>query len=141
MQNIQSVTAEEFDMSTGVEKVVSDYLLRWKITSDNENERAIKELEALTDRYEAGERDLEPLIDYISGLIVKYEDEHYPVANPSPVDMLVHLMENHQHSQKDLQDVASQSVISEILSGKRDLNLRHIRKLSEKYGVSPEVFI
>ena len=128
-------------MSIGVEKVVSDYLLRWKISSEDDNERAIAELEVLTDRYEGGEVDLEPLLDYLAGLIEKFEDEHYPMQKPSPVGMLRHLMENHQHTQNDLSDIAPQSVISEILSGKRDMNLGHIRKLSEKYGVSPEVFI
>ena len=128
-------------MSMGVEKVVSDYLLRWKIVSEEDNDRAIEDLEALIDRFEAGEKDLEPIIDYLSSLIEKFEDEHYPVAKPSPVEMLKHLMENHDHTQNDLNDVAPQSVISEILSGKREMNLGHIRKLSEKYGVSPVVFI
>ncbi len=128
-------------MSMGVEKVVSDFLLKFRISTDEENDRAIEELEALTDRMEAGESDLEPIIDYITGMIGKYEDEHYPVEPVSPVDMLKHLMENHNHRQADLADVATQSVISEILNGKRELNLGHIRKLSEKYGVSPAVFI
>ncbi|HAK46369.1 MAG TPA: transcriptional regulator [Spirochaeta sp.] len=35
----------------------------------------------------------------------------------------------------------NRTLISEILSGKREMNLGHIRRLSEKYGVSPEVFI
>lgn len=52
-----------------------------------------------------------------------------------------HLMENHGHKQGDLTDVASRTVINEILSGKKQLNLGHIRRLSKKYGVPAELFI
>ncbi|WP_210411493.1 helix-turn-helix domain-containing protein [Oceanispirochaeta crateris] len=50
-------------------------------------------------------------------------------------------LENHDHKQGDLTDVASRTIINEILNGKRELNLGHIRRLSDKYGVSPELFI
>ena len=43
-------------------------------------------------------------------------------------------MEQHGHRQSDLNDVAPRTVISEILNGKRQLNLGHIRRISEKYG-------
>jgi HTH-type transcriptional regulator/antitoxin HigA len=74
-------------------------------------------------------------------LISAYEDEHYPIQDVPPKEILRHLMENHEHKQGDLSDVASRTVINEILSGKKQLNLGHIRRLSEKYGVSPELFI
>lgn len=93
----------------------------------------------LTDKFEAGETELEPVIDYVTSLISAFEDEHYPIKDVPPVEILRHLMENHGHKQGDLSEVASRTVFNEILSGKKQFNLELIRRLSEKYGVSPEL--
>jgi HTH-type transcriptional regulator/antitoxin HigA len=51
------------------------------------------------------------------------------------------LMEQHGLKQKDLKDVfATPSIVSEVLSGKRELNKDHIERLSERFHVSPELF-
>ena len=50
-------------------------------------------------------------------------------------------MQQHHLTQSDLPEVAGQSVISEILNGKRKLNLNHIKALSKRFGVTAEVFI
>lgn len=49
-------------------------------------------------------------------------------------------MAQHGLGQSDLAEVATQSVISEILSGKRQLNIRHIKALSERFKVSADTF-
>jgi len=53
---------------------------------------------------------------------------------------LAFLMEQHGLRQGDMPEIGSQGVVSEILSGKRDLNVRQIRALSERFGVSPATF-
>ena len=128
-------------MSSTMENELGKYMQSLQIHTEEENDRAIQHLLELTDRLEAGETELEPVVDYITSLIAAFEDEHYPIQDLSPVEVLRHLMENHGHKQGDLTDVASRTVINEILNGKRQLNLGHIRRLSEKYGVSPELFI
>ena len=50
-------------------------------------------------------------------------------------------MEEHDLRQSDLPEVGSQGIVSEILSGKRELNTRQIRALAERFGVSPAVFV
>ena len=57
------------------------------------------------------------------------------------IDALRFLMESHNVGQADLSEVASQGVISELLSGKRDLNVRQVRALSERFSVPAQVFI
>ena len=52
-------------------------------------------------------------------------------------DTLRLLMEEHKLTQADLPEVGSQGVVSEILRGKRALNVRQIRALSKRFGVSP----
>jgi HTH-type transcriptional regulator/antitoxin HigA len=128
-------------MSYVLENELGKYMQSLQIHTEEENDKAIQHLLELTDRYEAGEPELEPIIEYITSQISAFEDEHYPIHDVSPVELLKHLMENHDHKQGDLTDVASRTVINEILNGKRELNLGHIRRLSEKYGVSPELFI
>ncbi|NQT59186.1 MAG: transcriptional regulator [Bacteroidetes bacterium] len=128
-----------FVINNEVEKV-SKFLLQFQIHSDNDLDSAISYAEELTNVYESGNKDIEPLLDFLLFVIEKFEDEHYPVEKVSPIDMVKFLMDQHGHKQKDLTDIAPKSVISEILSGKRLLNKNHIEKLAEKYHVSPAVF-
>ncbi len=51
------------------------------------------------------------------------------------------LMEQHGIKQNDLHEIGSQGVVSEILTGKRDINIRQVRALSERFGVSPATFV
>jgi HTH-type transcriptional regulator/antitoxin HigA len=50
-------------------------------------------------------------------------------------------MEQHGLRQSDLPEIGSQGVVSEVLAGKRELNVRQIRALSERFGVSPATFV
>jgi HTH-type transcriptional regulator/antitoxin HigA len=49
-------------------------------------------------------------------------------------------MEQPVLSQADLPEIGSQSVVSEVLRGKRELNVRQIRALSRRFHVSPDAF-
>jgi HTH-type transcriptional regulator / antitoxin HigA len=77
----------------------------------------------------------------IGDLIAAYDAEHRPMPVVSGAEALRYLMREHGLSQGDLPEVGTQSVISEILSGKRQINLRQVRLLSERFGVPVEVFI
>ena len=74
-------------------------------------------------------------------LIHSYETEYYPIPVAPARETLVFLMEEHHLTQNDLREIGTQGVVSEILNGKRKLNLRQIRLLSQRFHVSPEVFI
>ncbi len=50
-------------------------------------------------------------------------------------------MEEHGLAQSDLREIGSQGVVSELLAGKRQLNLQQVRLLSERFKVSPAVFV
>ena len=51
------------------------------------------------------------------------------------------LMEQHELKQGDLPEIGSQGVVSEILAGKRELNVRQVRALSKRFGVSAATFV
>jgi HTH-type transcriptional regulator / antitoxin HigA len=74
-------------------------------------------------------------------LIEAYEEEHHPIPDASPVEVLRALIDAHDLRQKDLATVfGSESIVSEVLHKKRELNKTHIEKLSKRFNVSPAVF-
>jgi HTH-type transcriptional regulator/antitoxin HigA len=82
------------------------------------------------------------LIDVISHLLSIYDDEHSQLLEGTGIEALKFLMKEHDLNQHDLKnDIGSQGVVSEILNGKRQLNVTQIRKLSERFKVSPATFI
>ena len=89
----------------------------------------------------AEEHPLLDLLDLVSELIRAYDAEHYAVPDASPRKVLRFLMEQHNLSQTDLPEVGNQSVISMLLSGSRQLNVRQIQALSARFHVSPGVFL
>jgi HTH-type transcriptional regulator/antitoxin HigA len=111
------------------------------IHSEKENERCIAMLEALdlkTERLTAAERRLAELLTV---LIEDFEEEAYTLKPARPVEVLRELMESNGLRQKDLLDIFSTpSIASEVLREKRGLTVEHIRKLSRRFHVSPEVF-
>ena len=111
------------------------------IRSEAENERHIAILEELDrkgSRMSAAERRMAELLML---LIEDFEEKHYPLKTASPVEVLSELMLANNLKQKDLVDVfGTPSIVSEVLSGKRKLNAEHIRKLSRRFHISPELF-
>jgi HTH-type transcriptional regulator/antitoxin HigA len=90
-----------------------------------------------------GEDEDHPLANlaaHMGDLLEAYDELRRPLPKASGVDVLRYLMQEHGLSQGDLPDVGTQSVISEILAGKRQLNVRHIRALSERFCVPADVF-
>lgn len=80
------------------------------------------------------------LLNLIASNIEAYENQHYSVKKISSVEMLKFLMDEHGLGQGDLPEIGSQSLVSRILNGERQLTLDHIRNLSKRFGVSPAVF-
>jgi HTH-type transcriptional regulator/antitoxin HigA len=83
------------------------------------------------------------LVDIVGDLIEDYEAKQTPMPMPevTGAQALRFLMEQHGLKQSDLSDIGSQGVISEILTGKRELNVRQVRALSERFGVSAATFV
>jgi len=84
---------------------------------------------------------LTSLMETIGSLIETYESQYITEIEGNPIDALNALMEEHGFKQSDLSEIGSQGVVSEILSGKRQLNVRQIKMLSKRFKVSPAVFI
>jgi HTH-type transcriptional regulator/antitoxin HigA len=93
---------------------------------------------------EVGNKETHPLaslMETIGSLIETYESQYINNIEGNAIDVLNVLMEEHGLKQSDLSEIGSQGVVSEILSGKRQLNVRQIKILSKRFKVSPAAFI
>jgi HTH-type transcriptional regulator/antitoxin HigA len=81
------------------------------------------------------------LMDILEMRLREYDEEQHPMDDVSGVEMLRFLMEQHGLRQQDLRELGSQGVVSEILRGRRELNLRHVTVLARRFKVPPEVFL
>lgn len=126
---------------TAIEKDLLDGISAPKvITSDAQNERYIAALLELErkNHLSAPEKHFAELLTL---LVEAYEEKHYPVRTSSPIAVVTELMHANNLRQKDLAPVlGTESIVSEILSGKRELSKNHIERLSKKFNVSPAVF-
>ena len=80
--------------------------------------------------------------EQLTVFIEKFEDAHYQLRPSTPLEVISELMDANDLRQKDLADVfGTESIFSEVLNGKRELNKDHIMKLSVRFNVSPELFL
>ena len=111
------------------------------IRNAKEYDAAVARLNELVD--EVGDNPRDPryrLIDTLSVLIEAYDDEHHEIPEVSGIDLLKFLMEQHGLAQGDLPEVGTQGVVSDILDGRRALNVRQIAGLSKRFNLPPGAF-
>ena len=110
--------------------------------NDKEYKKLVSFLDSVID--EVGEDETHPLaslMETLGSLVETYESHHVPEFLGDPIQTLKILMQEHGLKQSDMKEIGSQGVVSEILSRKRSLNSRQIKALSEKFGVTPSIFI
>lgn len=115
------------------------------ISSEEELERLTEEIDRLmTKGIREGELspEEEQLLELLSVLVESYEDEHYPMPESSPNEILKFLMEDRELKQKDLVHIfGSTGITSEVVNGKRSISKAQAKKLAEFFKVSVELFI
>ncbi len=110
------------------------------IRDERQNQAYLRMLERLTSK-KSVTRAEEKLIQLLTVLIQDFESRQYPVPDAAAADIIRHLLDAHHLRQKDLGPIfGSESIVSEVLSGKRNLTSEHIKRLSARFGVSPAVF-
>lgn len=81
-------------------------------------------------------------LELLTLVIGHYEEEHYPIDPPDPVDAIEFRMEQQGLTRRDLVPyIGSPSKVSEVLARKRPLSLNMIRRLHEGLGIPAEVLI
>ena len=79
-------------------------------------------------------------LEVLSVLINKYEEEHYFIGKPTPIEAIMFRMEQQNLKQRDLVPfIGSKSKVSEVLSGKRSLSIEMVRSLNRNLDIPVEV--
>ena len=112
------------------------------VRNEREYNAAVKRMNELLDEIGTNEKHpLYSLLDTLGTLIHAYEEEYFPIPESTGAEILRFLMDENGMTQSDLSEIGSQGVVSEILNGKRELNIRQVRVLAKKFKVSPAAFV
>lgn len=110
------------------------------IKTEQDYDLALERLELIFDAEPNTEEGDE--LEILGILIEKYENEHFPIEFPDPIEAIKFRIEQLGYSQNDLAEIIGlKSRTSEILNRKRKLSLSMIRKLTEKLHIPSEVLI
>ncbi|MBI0400428.1 MAG: helix-turn-helix domain-containing protein [Cytophagales bacterium] len=110
------------------------------IRNEKDYQNALNRLEEIFDAKKGTEQGDE--LEILSILIDRYENENFPIGMPDPIEAIKFRMEQMGMKQKDLAEVVGfKSRVSEILSKKRKLTLRMIRKLNSTLHIPTEVLV
>jgi HTH-type transcriptional regulator/antitoxin HigA len=112
------------------------------IKTEAENERALREIEALIAREKVLSQPEIELLELLALLVEKFEDEHYPLPRASPTEILRELMLAHGMTQTQLSKLfPSKGIASEVLSGKRGISKAQAKKLAAHFHVPAALFL
>ena len=129
-------------ISTQIQRSWTQVSDLFRVQNEQDYDLAVERLNTLLDEVGTDERHpLYSLLDTLGTVLHAWEEQHHVMPECGGADVLRFFMDEHNLSQSDLAEVGSQGVVSEVLSGKRDLNVRQIRALSKRFGVSPSVFV
>jgi len=110
------------------------------IKTNNDYQAALAEIERLMDaepNTPEGDK-----LEVLTTLVEAYEEKHYPIDPPDPIEAIIHEMESQGLTRKDLERyLGGRARVSEILNRKRSLSLQMIRNLQEGLGISAEILI
>ena len=109
------------------------------VRTEEDYEAACKRIDAIFQAEPGTPKDDE--LEILTVLVDAYEEEHFPIGMPHPVEAVKIQMENLGMSRKDLMDSLGKSSgrISDILNKRRALTLGDIRKLSDLLHIPIEV--
>lgn len=111
------------------------------IENDNHLQRVINESLEIAEKVEAGQEELISVLEIMTAAIERYEDRNFSIDDhATSEERMVYLMEQHGDTQSDMTDIASRTVINEIVNGKRKLTRTHIERLCRKYSVTSNYF-
>jgi HTH-type transcriptional regulator/antitoxin HigA len=110
------------------------------IRSEADYESALERIEEIWDA-ESGTPESDEL-DVLSILVEDYEEKHYPIPPPDPIEAIKFRMEQMGMTRKDLEPyLGSRGRVAEVLNRKRGLSIEMIRNLSQGLGISADVLV
>lgn len=111
------------------------------IKTEKEYNDALTRIEFLMDKESLDEKETNDL-ELFSYLVSKYEEEKWPISQPTPVDAILFRIEQMGLSRNDLEKyIGNKGRVSEILSGRRSLSKQMIFNLHKGLGIPLESLI
>ncbi len=122
-------------------ELIQEFPLR-RIRCDDELADAIRLIDSLIDKEKLSKAE-DDYLDVLSDLVHEFEEVHIPMRKTPAHEMLAELMELREYTQSQVAKGAgiAVSTVSELLSGKRQMNLKQIAKLAAFFKVGPAVFL
>lgn len=111
------------------------------IRNDAHYERVVEIADALADLVEDESHELYSMYELALELIEHWENEHVQIPDAEPREVLRFLIEQNNLKQKDLVEIASQTLISDILAGRRDISKRLAKLLADRFNVEVAAFL
>lgn len=110
------------------------------IKNEKDYTAALKEIEMIFDaKPGTGEADR---LEVLSTLVEAYENEHYDIPAPDPIEAIYYFMESRGLTRSDLEVyIGSRARVSEILNRKRPLTLSMIQRLHTELGIPADVLV
>jgi HTH-type transcriptional regulator/antitoxin HigA len=110
------------------------------IKNDEDYKKALSRIEELMDAQpDTPEMDE---LELMTALVEMYEDRHYPICPPDPLEAIKFRMDQLGLTQQDMVPyIGTKSKVSEVLNGKRPLSLTMMRSLNKYLGISAEVLL
>ncbi len=110
------------------------------IKTEADHEKALFGIDQLMDA-KPGTAEMDEL-ELLTALVEMYEEQHYPISPPDPIEAIKFRMEQLRLTQKDMVPYfGTKSKVSEVLNGKRPLTLAIMRSLNKNLGISAEVLL
>lgn len=116
--------------------------------NDNEYKSKLELIDELLKMDLPDEHPISSFVDLLGDIIDEYEKANFEEVktldkkSASSIDKIKHLMHEYNLRQIDLIDVmGSQGYISDILNGKRELSLKHIKGLAKKFNVNAKSLV
>jgi HTH-type transcriptional regulator / antitoxin HigA len=82
------------------------------------------------------------LLEVLTMLVEAYEQQHYPIQPPEPIEAILYYLESGGLSADDLEPIiGSLGKVKDILNRQQALTLEMIRRLHQELGISAEVLI
>ncbi len=110
------------------------------IRTEADYQAALAEIERLFDAIPetpGGDR-----LDVLTTLVEAYEEEHYSIPPPDPIEAIKYYMDSRGLSRRDLEPyLGSRARVAEVLNRKRPLSLEMIRRLHAGLGIPADILI
>lgn len=110
------------------------------IKTEKQYEDYLKIIDSLVDCLE-GSKEAE-VLELVSILVGDYEDKHYKIEAPDPIEAIKYEMEERGLIQQDLVPYfGSKEMVSQVLNRKRPMSLKIIKNLYQHFGISAETLL